>query len=189
MALYNTKSVKDLPQVEEVIDGNYLLIENDLGTNIIDFKDFVIGPNNASFYNTIVSLCSRSISMSATVDTKLQSTSAKIVEENNTKIDALTANYPRYFVVYPKNQLTVVQGLRYGQTIFNSELASIVPADVNVIPTNTYAANMNWVLLLSSTQNPGNPPSPTPYSYTITISSTTTLSQNAEFDLRVLTFY
>jgi len=188
MALYNTKNVKDLPQIEEVIDGNYLLIENDLGTNIIDFKDFVIGPNNASFYSTIVSLCSRSISMSATVDTKLQSTSARIVEENNTKIDALTANYPRYFVVYP-NQLTVVQGLRYGQSVFNSELASIVPADVNVIPTNTYAASMNWVLLLSSIQNPGNPPSPTPYTYTITLSSNTALSQNAEFDLRVLTFY
>jgi hypothetical protein len=188
MALYNTKSVKDLPQIEEIIEGNYLLVENDLGTNIIDFKDFVIGPNNASFYNTIVSLCSRSISMSATVDTKLQSTSARIVEENNTKIDSLTANYPRYFVVYP-NQLTVIQGLRYGQTQFNSELASIVPADVNVIPTNTYAANMNWVLLLSSIQNPGNPPTPTPYTYTITISANTTVSRNAEFDLRVLTFY
>jgi hypothetical protein len=126
--------------------------------------------------------------MSATVDTKLQSTSARIVEENNTKIDSLTANYPRFFVVYP-NQLTVVQGLRYGQAVFNSELASIVPADINVIPTNTHAATMNWVLLLSSIQNPGNPPTPTPYTYTITISSPTAVSQNAQFNLKVLTFY
>jgi pantothenate kinase len=43
MSLYNTKKVKELPQLEEIIEGNYLIVENETGTNIIDFADFVIG--------------------------------------------------------------------------------------------------------------------------------------------------
>lgn len=188
MSLYNTKNVKELPQLEEIIEGDYLLVENDLGTHILDFKDFVIGPSNASFYNTIVSLCSRSISMSATVDAKNQALSSTIITQVNTKINSLTANYPRYYVVYPET-LTITNGLRYGQVMFNSELESIVPADVNVVPTNDIASSANWILVLSSAVYPGTPPSPNPYTYTITISSKTAVSNDATFDLKVLKFF
>lgn len=188
MALYNTKSVKDLPQIEEVVDGNFLLIETQVGTNIIDFADFVIGPNNASFYNQITTLSSKQISMSATVDTKFQNLSTTVLSAANTRINALTANYPRYFVVYP-NTLTVNGGLRYGQVQFNSELAGIVTSDINVIPTNNSASAMTWVLLISSIQNPGNPPDPTPYTYTITISSVNVVTTNATFETKVTKFF
>lgn len=188
MSLYNTKNVKELPQLEEIIEGDFIIVENDLGTHILDFKDFVVGPNNTSFYNTIVSLCSRSISMSATVDAKNQALSSNIITQVNTKINSLTANYPRYYVVYPET-LTVVNGLRYANVNFNSELASIVPADVNVIPTNDIASSMNWVLLLSSIQFPGTPPDPNPYTYTITISSKNVVSNDATFNLKVIKFF
>jgi hypothetical protein len=188
MANYNTKSVKDLPQLEEIVDGNYLIVENQVGTNIIDFADFVIGPNNASFYSQITTLSSKQTSMSATVDTKFQTLTSSVLSATNTKIAALTANYPRYFVVYP-NTLTVINGLRAGQAQFNSELASIVVSDITVVPTNNAAAAMTWFLLLSSIQNPGNPPNPTPYTYTITISSINAVAANATFETKVVKYY
>lgn len=62
MAVFNTINVKDLPQLEEIIEGNFIIVENEFGSNILDFKDFVIGPNNASFYNSITLLSAYSVS-------------------------------------------------------------------------------------------------------------------------------
>lgn len=185
---YNSRTVKQLPKLEEVLEGNYLIIENNLGTNIIDFADFVVGPNNVSFYNVVTNLSSRSASMSATVDSKFQTVSSNILEETNTRIDSLTANYPRYFVVYP-NTLTVTTGLLRGEVDFNSELGDIFISDVNIVPTNKTAANMSWMAVLSSVQNPGNPPSPTPYTYTLIISTNSVLTDDATFEAKVVKFF
>lgn len=185
MANYNTTNIKDLPQLEEVVEGNYLIIEDNVGTNIIDFADFVVGPNNVSFYNVVEALSTRSISMSSTVDSKFNTLSSDIISSVNTTIGNLTANYPRFFVVYP-NTLTVANGSRSGQTTFNSSINTFNAGDINVIPTNNSAANMSWMLLLSSTVYPGNPQ---PFTYTITISSSTAVTANATFETKALKFY
>jgi len=67
MAAFNNVNIKDLNRIEEVTDGNLLIVENDNGTNVIDFKDFVIGPNNASFYTEITSLSNNVASLSSAV--------------------------------------------------------------------------------------------------------------------------
>ena len=188
MSLYNESNIKELPQLEEIIDGNYLIVENDQGTYILDFQNFVVGPNNVSFYSTVESLCSKQASLSATVDSKRQTLSTNVVSAVNTKISALTANYPRYFEVYPTT-ITVPNGTYSGKTDFNSELASIKVNDINVIPTNGSASKMTWALLLSSIQNPGSPPDPLPYTYTITISSTTAVVGDATFETKVLKYF
>jgi len=185
MSLYNTKKVKELPQLEEIIEGNYLIVENETGTNIIDFADFVVGPNNVSFYNIIATLCSRSMSMSASVDAGFQSLSTNILSAVNVKVDALTANYPRLFEVYP-NTITVNANAFYGKTDFNSEISSIVISDINVSPIDKGASLMNWALFLSSAVNPG---SPNPYTYSIIISSTTSQSIAASFATKVTKYY
>jgi hypothetical protein len=185
MANYNTTNIKDLPQLEEVVEGNYLIIENEIGTNIIDFADFVVGPNNVSFYNVVQTLSTRSISMSATVDSKMTSLSSGLLDTFNSKFNSVTANYPRFFAVYP-NTLNVPSGLSRGQVNFNSSIDTFTPSDINVVPTNDAASKMSWVLLLSSTVFPGNPQ---PYTYTITISSSVTLTSNATFETKALKFY
>lgn len=53
MNLYNTTNIKSLPQVEQVLPGNYLVVEDSFGTKKIDFDDFVVGPRNTSFYNSL----------------------------------------------------------------------------------------------------------------------------------------
>jgi hypothetical protein len=188
MTIYNTTNVKDLPQLEEVVNGNYLIIENQFGTNIIDFKDFVIGPDNASFYNTIISLSAYSVSMSATVDATFQSLTAKTLDEIATKVSALTSNYPRYFEVYP-NTITVAAGNRGATTNFNSDLANIVINDVNIVPTNVHAASSIYFASLGQVVNPGNPPSPSPYTYTIRISTVNAPASNATFLTKVQKFF
>lgn len=185
MANYNTTNIKDLPQLEEVIEGNYLIIEDNVGTNIIDFADFVVGPNNVSFYNVVTNLSSRSISMSATVDSKFQTLSTALLSATNSRISTLTANYPRFFVVNP-GTLTVNNGLRYGQIGFYSPFDTILASDINVIPTNDSASKMSWMLLLSSTVLAG---TPAPFTYTITISSSTAVAANATFETKALKFY
>jgi hypothetical protein len=188
MAIYNTTNVKDLPQLEEVVNGNYLIIENQFGTNIIDFKDFVIGPDNASFYNTIISLCSYSVSMSATVNSQYQSLTATTLSAINTKVGALTANYPRYFEVYP-NTISIPSGTKVGSTDFNSELGNIRINDVNVVPSNAFAGLVSYFVQLTSKQNPGNPPSPSPYTYTLRISAGSNVTGDATFETKVLKYF
>ncbi len=185
MANYNTTNIKDLPQLEEVIDGNYLIVENEIGTNIIDFADFVVGPNNVSFYNVVQTLSTRSISMSATVDSKVNSLSSGLIDRFDTKFNSVTANYPRFFAVYP-NTLTVPSGLNRGQINFNSPIDTFAQSDINVVPTNDAASKMSWMLSLSSAVFPG---SPQPYTYTITISSSIAPTSNATFETKALRFY
>lgn len=188
MALNNATNVKELPQLEEIVDGNYLIVENNQGTYIIDFVDFVVGPNNVSFYSTVESLCSKQASLSATVNSQMQTLSTNVLSAVNLKVSALTANYPRYFEVYP-NTIAISNGNKSGRSDFNSELGNIRVNDINVIPTNSGAATMTWALFLSSVQNPGSPPSPTPYTYTITISSPSDVSSDAIFETKVLKYF
>ena len=65
MADPNVVNIKTLPRVEEIIDGNLLIVENEQGTNTLDFSNFVVGPNNVSFYSQIVSLSTQNVSLSA----------------------------------------------------------------------------------------------------------------------------
>ena len=78
MAIYNTTNVKSLPQLEEITDKDYLIVETDVGTNIIVFKDFVVGPGNVSFYNVFAALCSYTYSLCSFVNTSLTVMSASI---------------------------------------------------------------------------------------------------------------
>ena len=42
-------NIKDLPQVFNITGGDYLVVENEQGTNIIDFKDVIITADQTSF--------------------------------------------------------------------------------------------------------------------------------------------
>ena len=69
MNLYNIKNIKDLPQLEQILPGNFLIVENPTGTNKLDFDDFVIGPRNTSFanqvFNDVTTLSTYAISLSS----------------------------------------------------------------------------------------------------------------------------
>lgn len=65
MSTFNDVNIKELTQIEEITNGNFLIVENENGTNILDYKNFVIGPDNASFYTQIESISSNLAGVSA----------------------------------------------------------------------------------------------------------------------------
>ena len=46
-------SIKQLPQITEINNGNLLLVQQDDSTKTLDFKNFVIGLDNTTFGTTI----------------------------------------------------------------------------------------------------------------------------------------
>lgn len=56
MPSFNNVNIKQLNKIEEIAKGDFLIVETDNGTNIIDFQDFVCGPENVSWYSSFVSL-------------------------------------------------------------------------------------------------------------------------------------
>jgi hypothetical protein len=79
MNLYNTTNIKALPPVEQILPGNFLVVEDTVGTKKLNFSDFVIGPTNTSFYTpldtriktlstSVISLSSETISLSSNLN-------------------------------------------------------------------------------------------------------------------------
>ena len=75
MSLYNTTNIKNLPQVDQIIDTDFLVVENYSGTNKLKFKDFVVGPNNTSFYTSIKTNLSELSAYDKTLTTNVSSLS------------------------------------------------------------------------------------------------------------------
>lgn len=62
-------NIKQLPQINTVQSGDYLIVESPEGTGIIDFADVVIDLNQTSFEPTIVALTSEVIALSTDLQT------------------------------------------------------------------------------------------------------------------------
>jgi hypothetical protein len=207
MALYNTVDIKQLPQLEEVVNGNYLIVENDSGTNILDFVDFIVGPDNVSFYNVVESLSTRSVSMSATVDSKIQALSSdyytRIKEAsafNLTTTQTVSSNiisiiksvsstaYPNIFYSYPDNDIVINVGNSIGTTTFSSPIDTIKLSDVNIIPSNFSSASAAWFISLAYVSNINYPEMP--YTYTLTLETNKPISvDTAVFKVKIMKHY
>jgi hypothetical protein len=87
MADPNVVNIKTLPRVEEIVNGNLLIVENEQGTNTIDFVNFVVGPNNVSFYTQITNLSSQIVSLSSSTTTLINNLSTT----TNQQLTALNA--------------------------------------------------------------------------------------------------
>lgn len=101
MSLYNSINVKDLPSLEQILAGNYLIVENVNGTNKLDFADFVIGPTNTSFYtsiaNDIRSISAKEIVLSSEIDSVSAELTKRISALNNTVTSTVNLFSPENF--------------------------------------------------------------------------------------------
>lgn len=101
MSLYNTTNIKNLPQVDQIVDTDFLVVENFSGTNKLKFKDFVVGPTNTSFFNSIKTTLTELSSYDKTLTTNISALSttagalsADLAKTNlkiNSNYEALTA--------------------------------------------------------------------------------------------------
>ncbi len=101
-------NIKELPTLDEVNPGDFLIIETDNGTNIIDFQNFLITPDNTTFYGEIENLNTKVEDLSASNaeehaalqdTTNLLLTSFNTVDNRVTTLfDNLTSTYSPFLV-------------------------------------------------------------------------------------------
>lgn len=134
MPVITNVNIKELPVLEEITDGNLLLVETDKGTQVIDFANFVIGPDNASFYNEIVSLSGDIITTNNNLQATTRNLSAAVQDYINTKTLSLCASVQGQYskVFYQSGQLTFPAGT----TISNSVVVSLPVVGMTISPEN-----------------------------------------------------
>jgi len=127
MPLITNVNIKELPVIEEIIPGNLLIVETDKGTHTIDFANFVVGPENISFYEEIVSLSAQAVSLSAALVNNTNSLSASVDSLIFSRIDSLSATVNQTFsrIFYSAGTLS----FNVGETI-SSSISIIVPTGV-----------------------------------------------------------
>lgn len=151
MSNYNITNVKDLPQLEQILAGNYLIVENNVGTNKLDFADFVIGPTNTSFYSSLVS---ELLYLSANIideNSSLTAVSSDFLSFKSSYIPALTSIpniitnvstlcdvIDRYENSYVKRGLFTIPANQTsgGFTVSYNYIIDVTNADVSIAPYN-----------------------------------------------------
>lgn len=195
MAIYNSVNIKDLNQIEEIVDGNFLIVENEQGTNILDFKNLVVGPNNVSFYNNLVTLSSNVNSLSAQsstdktdLTTRINSVSTQSFTDLTTasanilnRTPNVTLNAVGVFNIYCAKGST---GVATTATInlTKPSNAVVTQSDINLMMTSL-PANTAANFFVSSLTNGG--AGNTSYSFVITC--TTSLASPVTINYTVLT--
>lgn len=110
MENYNTTNIKDLPSVDQILDGDFLVVENPNGTSKIDFKDFVIGPNNTSFYtplaNDVLTLSGNVIANTNLV-TSISSSTSTSISAISSVVDSALSVFSRGNVYYSNKILDI----------------------------------------------------------------------------------
>jgi len=194
MSLNNTINVKDLPQAEEIVTGNYILLEDETGTKIIDFKNFVIGPANTSFYNAIVTniraVSAYCDSLSGTIGRFQRQTIAAV----NTEFETLTSNFsqrfPSFFI--KTGTISINPNAKSGFSTFSSTLPNIETVDINVVQTVFDFSSLQPVatfFILLEKETILDAENENIYNYTLTLSALSTYPTSTIFNYKVLKTY
>lgn len=81
MAIKKTDiNILDLPLVENVAAGDYLVVETPDGTSIIDYENFIIGPENTTLSVTVSSLTNDVLDLAQNITTTIDNLSTDIYE-------------------------------------------------------------------------------------------------------------
>jgi hypothetical protein len=159
MADPNVVNIKSLPRVEEVVNGNLLLVENEQGTNTIDFENFVIGPNNASFYSQISNLSAHIISLSASATSLVNTNITSLSSTIDIKVTNLYTNisYVSSTIVNAVSTVFYLAGsvtIPAGQSAPATAIAFNLPSNVFI---NANDINLNFGSTTASTATSGIP--------------------------------
>lgn len=136
-------NIKDLPEVQQVNNGDYLVLETQDGTSIIDFQNFLIGNENNGLTVAVESNANSILGVSAATDAALQALSANILSTLNR-------------IYYGKAQVAISNGTE-GIAILSprpsEDVGEILPEDVIVVPANEDAAKyLGYATLIENTE-------------------------------------
>jgi hypothetical protein len=136
-------NIKDLPELTEVANGDYLLIENATGTHIIDFKNFVIPSENTLLTTTVNQNISAVTQLFSDVSV-MSSTLSGRVDDNTTNISTLSTRVNAFPLIYlGKSKITINSGNSEASNVLtpiNEYISQLSVDDILVFPANDYAS-------------------------------------------------
>ena len=155
-------NIKDLPQLTEINNGDYIVVETSTGTHIIDFLNFLIPPANNVLTTTVSDNTTAVINISSVVvdnSNKIDSLSTDLTNSVNTTVGALADTIDQlaaavvnlsYYNTYNgtlymgKCQISINAGSKTGVNILFPVLSTtgvtLDKMDILVTPANLYAS-------------------------------------------------
>jgi hypothetical protein len=131
----NILNVKDLPQAQEVLPGDFIILEDNTGTKIVDFRNFVVGPRNTSFYNALVTNINTVSTYGIRLSGALENTTANTIKAVRTEFKQLTAAFsalnPTWYI--SRQSLQMPPNSKVATVQFFSPLSKISMTDINVV--------------------------------------------------------
>ena len=147
------KNILDLPKIDTISNGDYIIVETLGGTTILDFKDFIISRNNTTFYYTISSNSTKIDGLSSSIDTNYTNNQSRInsLSSQTANLVTLSANIIRQDIYEHYNSSAEIE-ITHGNRTGTASLATL-PSNMNVsinditlVPTNNNAARSPaWV--------------------------------------------
>lgn len=133
MAVPTNVNIKQLNQIEEIVKGNFLIVETNKGTQILDFGNFVAGPDNVSFYNDFASLCGQVVALSAYVGTFVDQLSSSVDITTENQITNLSAAVDEKYnqVFYTSGTLDILSN-----EIVSNAVPIQVPGNISLQPSD-----------------------------------------------------
>ena len=129
-------NIKDLPEVTEISNGDYILLETSTGTHIIDFQNFIIPQSNTVLTTTVTENSNAVIVLSSSVNTNINTinTLSGNLELLNINVDSISGAY------VGKVKITIPAGGTYETGLLIPSNTDVKEEDVIITPANAYAA-------------------------------------------------
>lgn len=129
MSISTKISIKDLPQLQQINNGDYLIVESSDGTYILDYENFILGPENTSITTAVDQLATDIANVSAATDVQISSLSSEMY-----------TNLKRTYT----GKATVLVDAGTRQTVLltprpPSDLPEITAGDIFITPANVDA--------------------------------------------------
>lgn len=135
-------NIKDLPELTEVRNGDYIIVESTTGTHLIDFKNLIMPTANTIITNTVTQNTNAILSLSSS---NSSSTLSSQIESNKTDISSLSTNISNIVankilnLNVAKTQVTISPGNIMGTDTL-SQTGNWEISDIIITPANDYAA-------------------------------------------------
>jgi hypothetical protein len=109
-------NIKELPEITDIISGDFLIVETPTATSILDYDNFIITLDNTTFGDTIVSnttniaaVSSSVTSLNATLTTQISSLSSSTARSNTfVTFSLLNYNSPSSPVILQQSNVSGV---------------------------------------------------------------------------------
>ena len=131
-------NVKDLPEITEIVNGDYILVETPEGTNIINFENFILPSANTIITTLATQNTNAILTLSSETDAKI----------NN--IQQTVSNLSSFLIA--KATVIIPTDSSVGTAVLLSEPSNTPPSvnltiqDIIIVPANEYAAKNSYYI-------------------------------------------